>query len=199
VASILEALTAITEKNITHGPIEVLFTVAEEVYCKGSAVFDFTKVLSREAYVLDLEGLVGTAAYAAPSILSFTAKIRGKSSHAGFAPHKGIHAIAAAADAISMIPMGHVDEDTTVNVGTIRGGTATNVVPDACTVRGEVRSLDHKKALRQAELVRQQFERSAFAAGATVEFELVTASVAYRTPTDHPVAARFEKSCTRWA
>ncbi len=197
VASILEALTVITEKNLPHGPIEVLFTVAEEVYCKGSAVFDFTKVLSEEAYVLDLEGRVGTAAYTAPSILSFTARVRGKSSHAGFAPGKGIHAIAAAAGAVSMLPMGNVDEETTVNVGTIKGGIATNIVPDSCTVKGEVRSLEHEKALRQAELVKKQFERSAFAAGAAVDFELVVASKAYRTPPDHPVAARFENACGR--
>jgi tripeptide aminopeptidase len=197
VASILEALTVITENNLPHGPIEVLFTVAEEVYCKGSAEFDFTKVLSEEAYVLDLEGRAGTAAYTAPSILSFAARIRGKASHAGFAPGKGIHAIAAAADAVSMLPMGNVDEETTVNVGTIKGGIATNIVPDSCIVKGEVRSLDHEKALKQAELVKKQFERSAFAIGAAADFELVVASKAYRTPPDHPVAARFENACGR--
>ncbi len=195
VASILEALAAMTEKNLPHGPIEVLFTVAEEVYCKGSAEFDFTKVLSEEAYVLDLEGRVGTAAYTAPSILSFTARIRGKSSHAGFAPQKGIHAISAAADAVSMIPMGHIDTETTVNIGTIKGGIATNVVPDSCTVRGEVRSLSHEKALKQAESVKKQFERSAFAIQAALDFELVTASKAYRTPPEHPVVTRFENAC----
>ena len=195
VASILEALTAIVEKNLRHGPLEVLFTVAEEVYCKGSAVFDFAKVLSEEVYVLDLEGRVGTAANMAPSILSFTARICGKSSHAGFAPQKGIHAIAAAADAVSMIPMGQINEETTVNVGMIKGGGATNVVPDSCVVKGEVRGLDHEQALRQADLVKNQFERSAFAVGGTVEFELVTVSKAYKTPEGHPVVARFESAC----
>jgi tripeptide aminopeptidase len=195
VAAILEALTVIVEKNLPHGPVEVLFTVAEEAYCKGSAVFEFAKLLSEEAYVLDLMGPVGTAAYMAPSILAFTADVRGKSSHAGFAPEKGIHAIAAAADAIAMMPMGQIDEETTVNVGMIKGGLATNIIPDRCTVRGEVRSLCHEKAKRQAELVRKQFERAATAARAAVHFELVTASVAYETPTEHPVVQRFEEAC----
>ncbi len=195
VASILEALQVITENNLPHGPIEVLFTVAEEVYCKGSAEFEFAKVMSEEVYVLDLHGRVGTAAYTAPSILAFTARVRGKSSHAGFAPEKGIHAISAAADAIGMIPMGHIDEETTVNVGMITGGNATNIVPDSCVVKGEVRSLSHEKALKQVEYVKTQFEHSAFAAGATVEFEMIIASKAYETPTYHPVVTRFEKAC----
>ena len=195
VASILEALTVITEKNILHGPIEVLFTVAEEVYCRGSAVFDFSKILSEEVYVLDLEGPVGTAAYMAPSIISFTAVMRGRSSHAGFAPEKGIHAIAAAADAISMIPMGHIDEETTVNIGMVGGGSATNVIPDSCAVKGEVRSLNHEKAMQQAQLVKNQFERSALAAGAAVDFELAIVSKAYKTPTSHHAVLRFERAC----
>lgn len=195
VAAILEALTVIVEKNVPHGPVEVLFTVAEEAYCKGSAVFEFAKLASDEAYVLDLQGPVGTAAYMAPSILAFTAAIKGKAAHAGFAPQKGIHAIAAAADAIGMMPMGRVDEETTVNVGTITGGLASNIVPDRCVVKGEVRSLSHDKAARQAALVRRQFERAASAAGAALDFELLTASEAYETPLDHPVARRFEAAC----
>jgi tripeptide aminopeptidase len=195
VAAILEALTVIKEKNLPHGPIEVLFTVAEEVYTKGGEVFDFAKLMSEEAYVLDLTGSVGTAAYAAPSILSFTATIHGKASHAGFAPEKGIHAIAVAADAIGMMPMGRVDGETSVNVGTITGGLGTNIVPDKCVIRGEVRSLSHEKALKQAELVRKQFERACSAARAALDFKLEAPSIAYETPPDHPVVKRFEEAC----
>jgi tripeptide aminopeptidase len=195
VAAILEALTVIREKKLPHGPIEVLFTVAEEAYTRGANVFEFAKLMSEEAYVLDLAGLVGTAAYMAPSIIAFTATVRGRASHAGFAPQKGIHAIAAAADAVAMLPMGRIDEETSVNVGTISGGLATNIVPDKCVVRGEVRGLNHEKAKRHAELVKKQFERSSSAIHAGLDFELETASVAYETPVDHPVVRRFENAC----
>ena len=197
VAAILEALTVIKEQNLPHNPIEVLFTVAEEVYCKGSQVFDFAKLMSEEAYVLDLMGSVGTAAFAAPSILSFTVTIHGKASHAGFAPQKGIHAIVVAADAISLMPMGRIDEETTVNIGTIAGGLGTNIVPEKCIIKGEVRSLTNEKARRQAELIRKQFERSCSAARATFDFELITASKAYETPFEHPVVTRFERACNK--
>lgn len=197
VAAILEALTVITEQKLPHGPIEVLFTVAEEVYCKGSAVFEFAKIMSEEVYVLDLMGFVGSAAYSAPSILSFTVTIHGKSSHAGFAPQKGIHAIAVAADAIAMMPMGKIDEETSMNIGMITGGLGTNIIPDKCVIKGEVRSFNHEKAKRQAELIKKQFERSSNAARATFDFELHTASMAYEIPLEHPVVTRFENACNK--
>jgi tripeptide aminopeptidase len=195
VAVILEALTVLHESGARHGPIEVLFTVAEEVYCKGSRVFDFSKVLSEEAYVLDLAGPVGTAAYAAPSIVTFTVTIRGRAAHAGFEPQKGVHAIAAAADAISRLKLGFVDEETTVNIGLIEGGKATNIVPDVCVVRGEVRSLRHDKAMKRAQFVTSEFERAAKAFGAEAESEITIAATAYETPLDHPVVGRFERAC----
>ena len=65
--------------------------------------------------------------------------------HAGMAPEKGTNAIAMAAEAIAHCPTGRIDEETTCNIGTITGGTATNIVPDTCVVRAEARSRDPKK------------------------------------------------------
>ena len=65
---------------------------------------------AKEAYVLDLSGAIGAAAYAAPTLVSFAAKIQGKAAHAGFHPEDGINSIQAAARAIAQLPQGHVDE-----------------------------------------------------------------------------------------
>ena len=59
----------------------------------------------------------------------------GRAAHAAFSPEEGRHAIRAAAQAAAQIPCGRVGE-LTVNVGTIAGGTADNIVPDRCTVTG---------------------------------------------------------------
>ncbi|MGI6004739.1 MAG: M20/M25/M40 family metallo-hydrolase [Christensenellales bacterium] len=195
IAAIIEALRAIREQKLAHRPIEVLFTVAEEAYCKGVAQFDLSKIRSEEAYVLDLAGPVGSAAYQAPSILSFTVTVRGKASHAGFAPQEGVHAIAAAAQALCGLALGRVDADTTVNVGIIKGGLATNIVPDRCVLEGEIRSYVHYKAETQADLAEKQFREAAEAMGAAVDFDLTTHFYAYETPKDHPVIRRFEKAC----
>ena len=60
-----------------------------------------------------MSGEVGSAAVRAPSLISFRVTVNGRASHAGFAPEKGVHAIAAAAEAIVHIPQGQADEETT--------------------------------------------------------------------------------------
>ena len=42
--------------------------------------------------------------------------------------------------------LGRLDEETTANVGVIRGGTASNVVAGRCRIDGEARSLDEARA-----------------------------------------------------
>ena len=41
--------------------------------------------------------------------------------------------------------LGRLDAETTANVGTIRGGTATNVVPERCEIEAEVRAIDEAR------------------------------------------------------
>ena len=138
--AILEAVTSVLEDGAPHRPFELLFDAAEESYCTGIQRFDFSRLRAKLAYVFDLSGPVGGAAYQAPSILSFRAVFTGRAAHAAFSPEEGRHAIRAAAQAAAQIPCGRVGE-LTVNVGTIAGGTADNIVPDRCTVTGEVREI----------------------------------------------------------
>ena len=60
----------------------------------------------------------------------------------------GRSAIAAAARAIAELRLGRVDEESTANVGTITGGTATNIVPEWCTFVAEARSHDERRLAR---------------------------------------------------
>ena len=71
--------------------------------------------------------------------MSFRAEFTGRAAHAAFSPEEGTAlAIKAAAGAVSRIDCGRVG-DLTVNVGTITGGTADNIVPETCVLTGEVR------------------------------------------------------------
>ncbi len=195
VVAILEAVRTAREKGIPHRSVEVLFTYAEEAYLRGSEVFDYSLIKSKEAYVLDLDGPIGTAAIKAPTVVAFSAKFTGKASHAGFAPEQGINAIAAAAQAVSQIRQGWIDEETTVNIGTIEGGKAKNIVSAECLLQGEVRSQKHDKALAQVEKIRDTFETAAAGFKAELEFTTSFACIAYETSPEHPVVRRFEKIC----
>lgn len=195
VVEILEGVRAVIESGEEHGDIEVLFPIGEEVYLKGTNRFDFGRIRSKLAYVFDMSGDVGAAAFRAPSLISFTLTVRGKAAHAGFAPENGINALAAASAAISRLDQGRIDEDTTFNVGTISGGTARNIVAEVCTVTGEVRSYSHERAEAQIELLKSEFERSAQIFGAEVFIDTTTEITAYRIAEDSDVIAKFKKAC----
>jgi tripeptide aminopeptidase len=195
IVEILEGIRSLREEGFPHRDVEVVFSIAEEPYTKGVSQFDFDKIRAKEAYVLDLSGPVGSAACQAPSILSFTATVHGRASHAGFEPERGVNAIRIAAEALGQIPQGHLDAETTRNIGTIQGGTATNIVSDLCTVTGEVRSYDHPKALAAVEEVRSIFEKTAAGYGAQVTFEQEVHMKAYRIDETEAPVQRFLTAC----
>lgn len=192
IVSILEALTIIKENNLLHPDIEVVFFIAEEPYCKGSSLFDFSKLKSKIAYVFDLSGPVGNAAISAPSIISFEASILGKSAHAGFEPEKGISAILVASKAISKLKLGRIDENTTVNIGTISGGTGRNIVPNEVSISGEIRSMSSKKALEIVYETKRIIEQEAKEIGARVSFKFEENIKAYKIEENDYVVKRFK-------
>jgi tripeptide aminopeptidase len=195
IVAILEAIRTIKEENKEHRSIEILFTIAEEPYLRGSEVFQYELIKSKEAYVLDLSGPVGTVAYLAPTVIMLTVNIEGKASHAGFAPEKGVNAIAIASHAISKLQLGRLDEETTANVGVIQGGLATNIIPEMCEVKAEIRSYDHEKALAQAEFMKQKFIDAAEEMKGNCEATIFFGSVAYEVAKDHNVIRRFQNVC----
>ncbi|MCR5459853.1 MAG: M20/M25/M40 family metallo-hydrolase [Acetatifactor sp.] len=189
--SIIEALTVIQEKKIPHPDLEILFTVAEEPYCSGSRFIDYKKIKAKEGYVLDLTGPVGTAATAAPSILSLKIGVKGRAAHAGFNPEKGINALSIAADALANVRTGRVYENLTVNFGTISGGSGRNIVPEAIWIEGEIRCLEHEKALCEADLIREIFEKAAKKYGGAIEFGLTEHIRSYGISKRKNVVKRF--------
>lgn len=196
-AAMLEALRCILEEGREHRDIELLISVGEELHLLGSGVFEYGRLKAKESYVLDLSGEVGTAACQAPSLASFTVKIMGKSSHAGFAPEKGVHAVAIGARAVNRISIGRIGEDMTVNIGSIQGGTTTNVVPDACTVTGEVRCFSHEGVLKEVERIKEIFKEEAKAEGGSIAFQYQMPLTAFETPKDHSVVKRFCRACEK--
>ncbi len=191
VTAIYEAVKYIKENKLTHRPIEILITVAEELYCKGANTFDYSKITAKEAYVLDLSGPIGTAAYAAPTLVSFEAIINGTAAHAGFHPEDGINSILAAAKAVAVLPQGHIDEVTTANIGIISGGSGTNIVSESCRINGEIRSLSHEKALQVLKEYHETFQREAENAGAYLAWEEILNIQAYETSLDSNAAKRY--------
>ena len=135
VAAMLDAVRRVLAEGRPHAGIELLFTSREETGLEGAYAFDHTRLRARAGYVYDEAAPVGGVILGAPSAQLLEVSFHGRAAHAGMFPEEGRSAIAAAARAISEMPLGRIDEETTANVGTIKGGTAANVVPDLCSLR----------------------------------------------------------------
>jgi tripeptide aminopeptidase len=143
-AVILEVLWIIKENSLPHGPLEVVFTVCEEVGLLGAKNLNFGMLSSTFGFALDAtdpQGIITRAPSA--NYLVFT--VHGKAAHAGAKPEKGINAIQIAGKAIADMKLGRIDHETTCNIGIIEGGLAINIVPERVRVEGEARSHDEEK------------------------------------------------------
>jgi tripeptide aminopeptidase len=124
---------------------------------------------------LDAGGPPGEVITMAPGQNSINVVIYGKTAHAGVAPEEGINAIVVAGKAMAALNQGRIDEETTANVGIIKGGHATNIVPDKVEIMCEARSRNMEKLARQTKHMCETFEQAAAANGAKAEVTVVKA------------------------
>lgn len=143
-AILIEVARFIKEYGLSRPPLEFVFTVCEEIGLLGAKALDVGLIEARSGYALDTTGTFNLI-NRAPCAIRFRIKVHGKSAHAGIAPEEGINAIVLASKAISQVPIGRIDSKTTANIGLIKGGKATNIVPDLVEIEGEVRSHDEKR------------------------------------------------------
>lgn len=161
VTAILETLRVIKEQNLAHGDLQVVFTVAEEGGVNGSKNMDKSLLKADFGYALDSSGRPGKIIVKAPGQNKIHVKIHGKTAHAGLAPEQGVNAIVAAGKILAKVPQGRLDDETTCNVGTIKGGRATNIVPDLVEISMESRSRNQEKLDRLTQQICSVFEEEA--------------------------------------
>ena len=139
-------LEAVVESDFS-GTFHLLFQPAEEVIGGGRAVAE-SGVLDTVDHLLAVhvgldhptgEVVAGVNGFLA--VRQFEARFSGESAHAGGHPAAGRDAVQALATAVQNLHAirRHEDGATRVNAGVVSGGTATNIVPEHATIRGEVR------------------------------------------------------------
>jgi tripeptide aminopeptidase len=146
IAAILELVRTLAEGDMPHPEIGVLLSVGEEIGLRGARAMDGSVFRGEHCLVLDASGKPGVVVIGAPCHYLFTATFFGRAAHAGMEPEKGLSAIELASKAVCAMQLGRLDAYTTANVGTISGGSAFNVVPETCVVRGEFRAMDERRA-----------------------------------------------------
>jgi tripeptide aminopeptidase len=187
VAAMLEAAHQLHEQQPPHGPLRIVLSVKEEVGLRGAALMDPTPLRGSLGYVFDAAGPTGAIITAAPYHDIFEVNVTGKAAHAGFVPEKGASAITAASRAIARMRLGRLDEETTANIGIIRGGAANNIVAEHTYVKAEARSRDPAKLAAQVQHMRECFEQGAAEIGAQVQFSGGRVYAGYRHDPESPL------------
>lgn len=194
VAILMEAVRVLHENRLSHGPLELVFTICEEIGLLGAKYLNFNLISAPYGYALDTadtEAIITRA----PSANRITVTVHGRGAHAGADPEKGINAIWLAGKAIAGLDLGRIDAETTCNIGIIEGGQATNIVPDRVVVKGEIRSHDDAQLSVVTRRMAEAFERivaeykTAHGDGSLPRAEIVVENDFRRThiPDDHPV------------
>ena len=194
VAGIIEGLTRVIENGDEHGDVEIVFSICEEVGLIGVKNLDFSTIKSEKAYIFDSSGDIGGIVTVAPALTKIKAKAIGKPAHAGIEPEKGISAISILADAISNMTLFRIDEETTANVGTISGGTATNIVAEHAETLIEVRSLSMDKLKDNTDRIIRHLNDSAAKFGGNVEIEVSYLYPSFRHDDDDEIVTSAKKA-----
>lgn len=170
VAILLELIKVIKDNNIKTLPIKFIFTVAEEIGMFGSKYLTREKISSKLGFVFDCSEEPGKIITIAPAAIKFKIKIKGKAAHAAVHPEQGINAITIACNSISKIKVGRLNNRSTVNFGTIKGGSKINIVPEEVEIEGEIRNLVESELQDQINLIKSIFEENAQELGGELEF-----------------------------
>ena len=146
----LVAIAALKEAGLLKRPVTLLVTSDEEIG-SGTSQELITRLAQNAALVLVLESglLDGSLKTWRKGVGDFVVKVKGRAAHAGGAHEEGRNAIEEMAHQVLAIQkMTDYAKGTTLNVGVIRGGTVSNVVPEEAVADVDFRVLATEEAGR---------------------------------------------------
>jgi glutamate carboxypeptidase len=151
VAMALTAIAILQEQDRLNRPVVMLLNSDEEV---GSMVSrPVTEKLARQCeavYVLEpAQGLAGAYKTARKGVGNYSVSVKGVAAHSGVDFERGHSAISELARQVERITgFTELDRGITVNIGTIHGGTRSNVVAAEAEAEVDVRIARAKDAAR---------------------------------------------------
>jgi tripeptide aminopeptidase len=194
IAIIVLAVEALVTRQVAHGPLLLLFTVAEEIGLLGARAFDPAPWKIRDGIVFDNAGDPGAVVTRGAAYLAFDATMHGKSGHPG-------KDLAGTASAIEMfraldLPGGVYDQGATrLSYGTITGGTARNAVADTLTVQGELRTLaDAEGQTQWLSRIQTSFEEAARSLNGTAEVTFDAHGASYSIDEHEPLIQLYRSA-----
>jgi tripeptide aminopeptidase len=187
VAVIIELIRTLAEGDAPHPRIGVLLSTCEEISLLGAAALDNSAFGGEPCFVLDAGGSPGYVIIGSPYHYTFQATFTGKAAHAGILPEEGISAIVLASKAVVSLELGRLDATTTANVGIIAGGSADNVVPETCVIKGEFRAMSDERQAEVQSQIDQRIKAAVEGSGGSVEVIWHCDYQGFSLPEDDPL------------
>jgi glutamate carboxypeptidase len=142
IACVLSALKGLQDRGeFPDRPIWALFTSDEETGSNHSwALIEETAKQAGLCLVMEFAATNNGLKTWRKGIATYNVSVKGKSSHAGNAPEKGINAVVELAhQTLRITEVNALDRGTSVSVTVVHGGTAFNVIPAEATAQVDVR------------------------------------------------------------
>ncbi|MGQ9644484.1 MAG: M20/M25/M40 family metallo-hydrolase [Ignavibacterium sp.] len=196
VAVLLYTLERIVKDKVPVKDFTVAFTTCEETTLFGSKYLGLNGNI-KKGFVFDSGYRPGSFIYSACGAIGFNLKVIGRASHSGISPEKGINSLQVASKAISRLPLGRIDDETTMNIGTLKSGSAVNVIPELTEMIGEVRSFNLQKAENYFNLLVKTFEEEAKNSNAKIEYDYFWDFKPYTVKENSDVYKDIVKAITR--
>jgi tripeptide aminopeptidase len=176
--------------------VELLFTVAGERALAGARALDLSTLRSSFGYAFDQASPIGGMVLSAPSRFRVEACFHGASAAAARIPPPGGRAIVAAARAIAAMPLGAVDEETTVGIDTIAGNAGPGAPGERCSLVAEVSALaDARAEALVGELVERVYEAANLPeCECDVDLTVERSFAGYRLPATRPPVQAAERA-----
>lgn len=157
IAVLIESIRAITSLGLeTRRPLTLLLTCDEEIGSRTSRDL-IEEEARRSSFALVCEPPVtgGIVKTSRKGVGDFTIRAVGRAAHAGLDPTKGVNAIVELAhQTLRLTALNDFERGTTVSVGTIRGGTVSNVIPAEAVARVDLRFWDPEDGVRVEEIIK---------------------------------------------
>ncbi len=152
----LEVMRAVSAESLVPSrPLVLLLTCDEETgSASGRALVEEEARRASSVLVLEPPAPGGRVKTERKGTAHFTLSVEGRAAHAGLEPEKGASAVLELARQIERLhALNDATRGTTVNVGVIRGGTQSNVVPAEAFAEIDVRFSTNREAERISEAI----------------------------------------------
>ena len=194
IAIILDILTQLVTRELSHPPVVAVFTVQEEVGLVGANAFDASPWQVSDGIVFDNAFEPGAVVSRGATYMAFDVEIRGHTGHPGKDLSQTVNVIDIFRNA--QYPHGSLAGDATrILVSRIEAGSARNAIPAIAHVEGELRSFEPPEIRqRYQQAIKSAFEQAAqqYGGSATVTFDPHCTS--YAIDGDEPLLTLYSET-----